>query len=343
MRLIQRIIQNKVLYPFAGAVKSIKDKGMREKIWNIKHNKDEVVFEHLGDENPQRIVYEIYVNDGASGFFALMRYVCTALFYAYNRGFIPYVLLGKKCRYYDAEVIETDNIFEYYFKPVSYLTYESVRNSQNVLFYEVKHLTEIKSEKSFQLVPEIVSSFSKVWREYIHLNETTYEKLNNDISDILCEDKKTIGVHVRGTDFKQNYNGHPIAITAEEELLIVKELISTKNYEQIFLATDEESTIRLFREQFGDMVKCFTDTFRSTDGSAVHGSENNRSRHKYLLGYEVLRDVYTLAQCQGLVAGVSNVSFFATVINQAGFKEYEDLKISYHGMNHNAKNYTEGR
>ena len=42
----------------------------------------------------------------------------------------------------------------------------------------------------------------------------------------------------------------------------------------------------------------------------VMRSINKRANHHYKLGYEVLRDMYTLSECQGIVAGLSNLSIF---------------------------------
>lgn len=339
MSIKSKLLSNKALYPFIMALKSCKDSETRERIWGLRHDKDEIVVKHLGEERTGKIIYNINLNDEYGGFFALLRWVCTALVYSDKRGFIPFVKLGDKCKYFDPDVKETGNVFEYYFKPVSSVLAGDVAKAANVVNYETKHLMEVRSDVSFQLDSSIVDMFADIWQKYIRINEKTKIKLNTDIASAVDNNKKTIAVHYRGTDFKLQYSGHPVAIDIQEEIDVIKELIDKEGYERVFLATDEKTAIDAFRDHFGDIVFCYSDTYRSQDGTAVHDSKDSRLNHKYLLGYEVLRDTLTMASCDALVAGVSNVSFFAMVINKAVFKPYEVCRICYHGMNSNANVY----
>ena len=342
MGLKNRLISNKKIYPFLMAVKSLKNIEIRNKVWDLSHNRDELIIRHGGDLYTGKIIYNININEGSGGFFALMRWACTALEYADNRGFLPYVCFGEKCRYFDEGIEETDNVFEYYFEPVSEVMSVEVGYASNIIDYETKHLQEVECSSSFQLVPEIVDCFSEIWKKYIKINNKTYSSIMNEMSSILDLSKRTLGIHVRGTDFKENYSGHPVAVSLSEEIQIAKELMKHE-YEQIFLATDEVQTIHAFEEEFGDKVKYYSNTYRSSDGTAIHDSKASRPLHYYLNGYEVLRDAYTLARCNGLITGVSNVSFFVMVINKAEGRAFNDCKICYHGMNKNSKIYTKGK
>lgn len=334
------LINNKSIYPFLTAIRSLRNKEIRENIWNFSHNKDSVLIEHRGDLYNGKIIYDLHIDDGLGGFFALVRWVCTALTYADNKGLVPYVSFGEKCRYFDESIAYTKNPFEYYFNPVSSVTAETVAKASNVIRFETNHLKEIETDVSFQLDDKVVEQMVYIWKKYISLNDKTKASILSDISSVMDCSEKTLAVHVRGTDFKKNYSGHPVAISLDEEIAVVKELKEKGGYKQIFLATDEAQTVEKFTEVFGkDIVKFYSQTYRSVDGTAVHTSVDGRENHKYLLGYEVLRDVITLASCAGFVAGVSNVSLFVTVINKAMYKEFEDCHICYHGMNSNSKIY----
>ena len=59
----------------------------------------------------------------------------------------------------------------------------------------------------------------------------------------------------------------------------------------------------------------------------------DRPLHYYKLGLEVLRDVYTLASCDGLICGLSHVSCAARYIKSAKGEMFEDIKILDSGMN----------
>lgn len=53
-----------------------------------------------------------------------------------------------------------------------------------------------------------------------------------------------------------------------------------------------------------------------------------RKDHHFLLGYEVLRDMLTMARCEGLIAGYSNVSLAAQTFKYNMNASYEYLHIN---------------
>lgn len=84
------------------------------------------------------------------------------------------------------------------------------------------------------------------------------------------------------------------------------------------MATDEQEAINVFREEFGDIIKVYEDTWRAPDGDeSVAYSQANRPNHHYLLGLEVLRDQHTLTRCSGIVCGVSNLKIMTRIMRQA--------------------------
>lgn len=103
------------------------------------------------------------------------------------------------------------------------------------------------------MTEEYISALGKISHKYIHLNDTVAPLIENDIQRLICG-KKTIGVHVRGTDFKHNYKWHPICITPEEYLAQVVELLEHGKYERVFLATDDSRTIELFNKELEDKL-----------------------------------------------------------------------------------------
>ena len=98
-----------------------------------------------------------------------------------------------------------------------------------------------------------------------------------------------------------------------------------------------------FREKFGDLVKIYDDTFRDDGGDdSIAFSESDREHHKYLLGLEVLRDQYTLTNCDGLVCGYSNVTFLARIMRKAWHEQaFDDYVLINNGIYHNNNNFWE--
>lgn len=88
---------------------------------------------------------------------------------------------------------------------------------------------------------------------------------------------------------------------------------------------------------YGDKIVYYKDVLRSNGQETVMNSISNRENHHYMLGLEVLRDMLTLARCDGMVAGLSQVSIAARIQKASYNKEYEDLVIIDKGMNYHGK------
>ena len=173
---------------------------------------------------------------------------------------------------------------------------------------------------------------------YIHIKESLYDDLYNQIKSLLKE-KKTVAVHVRGIEWGE-IKGHPIPVALEEYCRRIDIAIEKYEFEQIFLATDSEDTVRYFSKRYGNTVVCYNDVLRSESGSktlVIFDSNVKRKNNYYWLGYEVLKDMLTLSFCGGLVAGLSHVSLAAEVFKKSRGEEYEyknmvDQKVQKSGM-----------
>lgn len=101
----------------------------------------------------------------------------------------------------------------------------------------------------------------------------------------------------------------------------------------VFLATDQDRVVNLFRERFGDRMACFADVRRTRveedrlydslpearkrqEGFQVqHLAAADRDSWSPRMAWEVVRDAMTIARCDVLLHVVSNVSTAASYFN----------------------------
>lgn len=187
---------------------------------------------------------------------------------------------------------------------------------------------------------DYINAMARMMKKYVCYNDKTAQYLDKQYENLLGN-KKTVGVHFRGTDFRKQYNNHPVAVEIEQEIEKVRDLLESKGYEQIFLATDEESAVDRFREAFGDKVKVYEDTYREKDGDeSIAFSKDAREHHRYKLALEVIRDEYSLTRCSGLVCGYSNVTFIARIMRRAWFEnDFEDYVLINNGIHKNNNSF----
>lgn len=321
-----------------------KEMEFQEHVLDAYQNPEYLHLYSYGDEYKGETIYLVDEQGNGVGFFAELGVTLIKLYFADERGFTPYVHWGENYLYYEPDGIAGEkNAFLHYFAPASHIV--DIQHARHVVKSEMRHYEQVKSlfgAVSYDVSEEYVDAMADMLKKYIRYNDKILSYLQKQYRELLG-DQKTIGVHYRGTDFKKQYNNHPVAVRIEQTVNEVKRLLLEKDYEQIFLATDEQSAVDIFRKEFGDVVKVYDDTFRDNGGGeSVAFSESDREYHKYLLGREVLRDQYTLTNCDALVCGYSNVTFLARTMRKAWYRDYyEDYVLINNGIHHNHNNFWE--
>ena len=299
-------------------------------------------FKQNGSDVPDKKVMLIRENGNGWGFFAEVRAMLAKMVFAERFGLTPYIEWGSAFLYAEKQLVNgTHNAFEYYFKQPNGMTKQDVLESSYVT--ESKSAQGVVIEREFkrdtyEMTAEYQSKLAEMYRKYIRLNEKTEKMIQNDLKDIF-DNSKVLGVHFRGTDYKAGYQNHPVAVQIEQTITQVKKSLEKNIFQKIFLATDEKNAVERFEKEFPGKVFYFQDVYRGEGNTSVAFSQSVRPEHHYRLGYEVLRDMYALAACDGLVAGLSQVVNCARIVKESSGKEYDTLCIINNGINVNGKQF----
>ena len=313
------------------------DQRFIKNIYRIENDDSLVNIQKMDGEKEGIRCYYIAPDASGSGFFADHNRLLSYLYYADYFGLCPVVEYGSGYSYAEEKPVDgVSNPFEYYFKQPAEVSLEDLKEEGCVVKSRKENAALAgrlnTSGKGYDWSEEYLKEMGRISSKYIHLNEKTDQWMKEQLNKVLGE-KKMIGVHVRGTDFKRNYKGHPVKISTQEYLEATKKLYDTGKYEGVFLATDDAEATDVYGGVFGDKLKYYQDVVRSSGDETVMKSEVSRMNHHYLLGREVLRDAWTLGKCSALVAGMSQVSFGARILKEASGNRYEDLVLLDKGMN----------
>lgn len=307
-----------------------------------------ILIEHRGEKHPDKVIYDVRfaVPDGkriskieTGGFCAFLRTTLLSWTFPDAMGMTPAVELGRGSCYYDSGMDSvTKNVYEYYFEPVAQIPHDEVLECKHVIeemnpmssFFFLERASDMFA--SYQVEQEEIDKLGYLYKKYVRLNQKTKKYIENSLSSLLIMGG-VLAVHVRGTDFNWGAAKHPQMITPEEYLAKAKEIYSKGRYKKIFLATDDANALKLFKEEFKENLLYYEDTIRSENHIGVQNSKNDRPLHHYKLGLEVLRDTYTLASCDSLLCGLSQVSFTARYINVALGRSFKELVILDKGIN----------
>ena len=335
---------NKGLYLVLCVIKKVikKDNEYIDAVYQLNSNPDYIKIIHNGKNNAQRIMFIINDQDRSVGFCAEIMDVLRRLIYAHDMGFFPVIIFTENFLYYDKEMNEEcGNPFEYYFDHVGEKKdIESVNVVISGRFHAdyIEHKYGIDSyvynynydSNLSEIIGVVVNKYLRLKKEIIEDCENKLNKTNN---------KKILAVHYRGTDYKEGFNLHPVMVKMEQTIMAIDSILKTGKYESIFLATDDLKMSKEIKQRYAKKVIIFDDVYRSDENISVAFSKDNRKFHHYKLGYEIVRDMYTLSLCDGLVAGKSNVSCLANIFKISRKEKYEDMIIIDNGMNSNDRNH----
>lgn len=293
------------------------------------------------DDNHSKTQYNININTAGDGFFALYRATLNYLYFADMLSMEPLVIWGREIAYTEIDDSELgDNAFAYYFDIIN-------DGHEAIGTYKVDSIWAHQSfaesfkgydESGYGYNDSYIRLLGRVARKYISINEITQEKLDLDVSK-LCNMDKALGVHIRGTDYKQQCKNHPTMVGIDDYFIAVDKAIKKDGYEFIFLATDDKELLEQFINKYGTMVFVYDDVIRLSGKESVAFSKNDRKRHNYLLGYEVLRDAYTLSLCNGFIGSMSQVGIGVRILKASKEQEFSYLEILDKGINKKGKDF----
>ena len=342
--------KHKGLYLLARVWKAVikREDDYIQKALSLEVNPDLIEIKHNGTADYGKIVYVIKENTGSDGFCATLRFILCFLIFAGQHGFVPKIKLTKEFAYYDAEKSkEIPNPWEYYFVPqeenydegnalhvcyASYVHRDAVRNAYALNAYRVE---DYHDERTIQICAPLIRKYLALKPELIHDANALLEKSRG-------AGKHILGVHFRGTDYKQGYNKHPVYVDEKQIIAEIQKAVDTGDFSTIFLASDDAAIGERIREAFRDIeLLQHPDVYRSDGEQSVAFSESDRKYHHYLLGYEIARDMFTLSLCDGLVAGKSSVVFMSHLYKRSREEDYAYMRIIDNGNYVNGKEYWE--
>lgn len=296
-----------------------------------------------------KIAYNIFINNAGDGFFALFRASLNYLYFSSILNLEPYITWGPDVAYYEENKAGfEDNVFLYYFSQVSSNCIDSYKYVIDSMWAHQKVAENLKtaSNNGYYTNDEYIFTLGRIIKKYISLNKFTQDKISLDLkkiefnkSDNSDKGKRWLGIHIRGTDYKQNCIEHPTMPSISEYFEVIDELLEKNQFEEIFLATDDSEFQADFISRYGEKIHFYSDVMRSSGDESVAFSTSKRENHKYLLGYEVLRDAITLSLCDGLICGLSQVSIAVRMFKASKEEEFNYLHIIDKGINDKGKKF----
>ena len=268
-----------------------------------------------------------------AGFFSNYYWVLGHVVFAKRLGYIPVVdMLNYKTLYSEDEAVDGEkNAWNYYFENVDEAGLEEAYRSNKYILARPEPLHKYANrycDINYRFPSEkAIDYYYPIIKKHLVIKQSIERQLENDWLD-LKKKGKIIGVHVRGTDMKNNL-GHPMPADIPQYFEEIEKIISTDDKAcLIFLATDEKAVIWEFKSRFEGISEVIVnEAFRSDEQTGdkktgIHElkADKIRDKHKYKMGLEVLKDAWCLSRCNYLVCGHSNVTNAVILWNNHRFE-----------------------
>lgn len=290
--------------------------------------------EHVnGNKNTAHPVYYIIKREAKVGLFSYVQTTLGQIVYALQNNMLPIVDMKNYPNTYlkDCEV-GVKNAWELFFQQICDKELDDIYQNE-------KYIMSEDSNIDLRYTPCLNGYYQKraywfwseMYRKYIRFNEVTIDYCEAEYNAILKgREEKTLGVLVRGTDYRYA-KGHAIQPPLDEVLSEVNKIVKEKKYQYIYLATDEKRTEDKFNEMFPGQILINKRTyFDEFDFSKQQLSDIvlDRDNDQYLRGLEYLSSIFLLSKCGGLWAGVCGGTYAAFYMNHGGYKF---IHFWYHG------------
>lgn len=294
----------------------------------------------LGSLNKGKIIMLLENQSQYGGFCAIWIYFLNRLTFSDKMGFY-HVINWNQSEYYQEKhpVNGASSIFEYYFQQPCGIKLKEARKSSCVVFdwnnpeFGFEDVFHVGGSKDYQFTSKDIDKFAEIQKKYIHLHSDIEKSIKEQIIKLFKNKKNVLGVHARGADTKVGYKNHPRAIVASDYLERTETVAEQMNADLIFLATDDQEMLEQFKAKFGDKLVYYEDVARSNGTVMNCYLENERENHHYLLGLEIIRDVYSLTACQGFVCNMSYVSMMVQILKKANDEEFKVFSRIFKGIN----------
>lgn len=268
----------------------------------INLNKTKIL--NCGELNKDKVFYVIKRTPG-TGLFSNVVFVLNHLKIAKKNNFIPIVDMSSFKTIYNEKkkLFKTFNSWNYYFENVSKYSLNEVYKSNKVIIVCDKffhHFIYNMDHKDFN---KTISEKIKINKKFIKLCKK-FETKNFG--------KKTLGVHFRGTSYKQS-PGHPMPATVNQMISLVKYVIQKDKIEKIFIATEEKNYLKKFKKEFPNNLVYIENAYRSDKNDAF--KVYPRLNHRYKLGREALIETILLSKCDSFIFLNSNISSASMAFN----------------------------
>lgn len=285
--------------------------------------------------------YVIALQNERVGIFGYIDNILPHIAYAIAKGYIPVIDMKNYPSLYQKQ---DENAWEKFFEQPCETGLDDMDDGK-VLFAPTDFWYRWEPNSCPLMSDDEIRMWGRIYEEYVRYNSETKKYLAKEMSKILKDPHKTLGVIYRGTDYTQGHPiGHPIQPSMEKLADKAAELLERQNCEYIYLASEEKGIVDYMNHRFPGKVlinqRVYYDEVinvdysnYNTDHIGVSGAVFDREDNEYLIGIEYISSMNLVANCACIVAGACGGTTAVLYMNQLKYKEKYIFNLGKYGVN----------
>lgn len=282
-----------------------------------------------GNDNPDKTFYVICFDYDTQGLFAIVKSILSHIIYAIDKGWIPVVdLKNYSCQYQQ----DGENVWELFFEQPFGYTLDDIQTSKNIIrsYYGMYPYNKYDFYVDVLDHPEKCKRIAQYYKKYIKPQPKVLECMEKTLVDLHI-DNKTLGVLCRGTDYlTRQPKYHPRQPDPEIVIDDAQKFMKCNGYDSIFVATEDEIVLDMFKKIFGDRLKFISQPRLRLNDSHHFLSDiktANDIRNQIALDYYTA--LYILSHCPAILAGRTAGTLGAVFMSE-GFEWSKFYDLGYY-------------
>lgn len=277
---------------------------------SIKEKHNSLEKKNISDKN-KPIYYIIrYDDDMSCGWTVWERVVLYGSIYAEDHGMIPVVdMQTRKNIYLEEDEVGIINAWEKYYEQPEGITYEQAIKSNNYVLADPSQewfvYLRMRKHKRTSSVDYLRNKYSK----FIRLKTSTIKICEENIKDIIGNNKRIMGICLRGSDYLL-FN-HPEQPQIDVVIDKAKQMFRLLKCDCYFIATEDYDILEELKSKLpnDNIITYKAGEIKKADGYI--GQQLRKSKTAYEASIDYLTTLYMLNKCVGLIGGKCGATIVA--------------------------------
>ena len=276
-----------------------------------------------------------YLGNGA-GFFCYFNTLLGGIAYADRKNMIPIIDMKYiRNTYLTDDKVGRVNAWEYYFEQPVRISVDELLSHERCFIFDQTHYLPgpLQNPNFYSGRGGMLSYWQKIRKKYIRLAPAVINRFEN--MKIKYKGKKILGVHIRGTDYTVlKPAGHPVQPTPEQAIDKAKEAMQEKNFDILYLSTEDKRIMSKFQKAFGEKLiypesEYVEFDYTGSNHGYIDSYTIDKDNDKYLRGMEYLVSILFLSQCDGIICSQCGGSTGAFLFSE-GFDYLYVFDLGYY-------------